>query len=102
MNFPGGWELVLVLLVVLVVFGSKRLPDSARALGKSLRILKAETKGLHDDDIEREKRATPVAPGALPPAQARFDSVTGQPLLRYDPYTGEPLKPPATPDRPQQ
>ena len=105
MNFPGGWELVLVLLVVLVVFGSKRLPDSARALGKSLRILKAETKGLHDDDLEPQEQATragPVAPGALPPVPARFDPVTGQPLLRYDPYTGEPLKPPATPDRTPQ
>jgi sec-independent protein translocase protein TatA len=91
-NFPGGWELVLVLLVVLVVFGAKRLPDSARALGKSLRILKAETKGLREDD---EK------PAGLPPAGERFDPVTGQPLLRFDPYTGEPLKPPATPDRPQ-
>jgi sec-independent protein translocase protein TatA len=49
-NFPGGWELVLVLLVIVVVFGSKRLPDSARALGRSMRILKAETKGLRDDD----------------------------------------------------
>ena len=49
MNLPGGWELVLVLLVVMLLFGSKRLPDSARALGRSLRILKAETKGLRDD-----------------------------------------------------
>ena len=93
MNFPGGWELVLVLLVILVVFGAKRLPDSARALGKSLRILKAETKGLRDDDAA-------AAPG-LPAPQQRFDAVTGEPLLRYDPYTGEPLKPPASPDRPQ-
>ena len=49
MNIPGGWELVLVLVVVMLLFGSKRLPDSARALGRSLRILKAETKGLRDD-----------------------------------------------------
>ncbi len=46
----GGWELVLVLLVVVLVFGSKRLPDASRSLGRSLRILKAETKGLRDDD----------------------------------------------------
>jgi sec-independent protein translocase protein TatA len=92
MNFPGGWELVLILLVIMVVFGAKRLPDSARALGKSLRILKAETKGLRDDDDK---------PAELPAPQSRFDAVTGEPLLRYDPYTGEPLKPPATPDRPQ-
>ena len=92
MNLPGGWELVLVLLVVLVLFGSKRLPDSARALGRSMRILKAETKGLRTDDDEAQ-------PG-LPAAAPRFDPVTGEPLQRYDPYTGEPLKPPAKPDPP--
>jgi sec-independent protein translocase protein TatA len=61
LNLPGGWELVLVLLVVMLLFGSKRLPDSARALGRSLRILKAETKGLRSDDdtvIEAEKVET--------------------------------------------
>ena len=47
----GTPELILVLLVVLLVFGSKRLPDSARAIGRSLRILKAETKGLRSDDV---------------------------------------------------
>lgn len=41
---------IIVLLVGLVVFGSKRLPDSARALGRSMRILKAEAKGLREDD----------------------------------------------------
>ena len=73
MNLPGGWELVLVLLVVLVVFGSKRLPDSARALGRSLRIFKAETKGLRSDAEQQP---------------------------RFDPYTGKPLEPPAGSDTP--
>ena len=50
MNLPSGWELILVLLVIVLVFGAKRLPDSARSLGRSMRILKAETKGLRDDD----------------------------------------------------
>ena len=73
MNFPGGWELILVLLVVLVLFGSKRLPDSARALGRSLRIFKAETKGLRDDDAADASQ------------QPRFDPMTGKPL---EPPTG--------------
>ena len=89
MNIPSGWELVLILLVILLVFGSKRLPDSARALGRSLRILKAETKGLRDDD----------QPAAIAPAEARFDPYTGEPLKqpapRFDPLTGKPLTPPA-------
>ncbi|MBC7680538.1 MAG: Sec-independent protein translocase subunit TatA [Pseudorhodobacter sp.] len=54
---PG---VVIVLLVALVVFGSKRLPDSARSLGRSMRILKAGAKGLKDDDVA-------VAPVAVAP-----------------------------------
>jgi sec-independent protein translocase protein TatA len=64
---PG---VVIVLLVALVVFGSKRLPDSARALGRSLRILKAEAKGLRDDDAPASSTQVtqlPAAP-AVPPA----------------------------------
>ena len=45
---PGGWELVLVVLVIMVLFGAKRLPEASRSLGRSMRILKAETKGLRD------------------------------------------------------
>ena len=47
-----GWpEILIIAVVVLVLFGSRKLPDAARSLGRSLRIFKAETKGLrHDDD----------------------------------------------------
>jgi sec-independent protein translocase protein TatA len=48
-SLPGGWELVLVVLVIMVLFGAKRLPEASRSLGRSLRIFKAETKGLRDD-----------------------------------------------------
>lgn len=51
MNFnPFSPEGLFVLLIVLLLFGSKRLPDAARSLGRSMRILKAETKGLREDD----------------------------------------------------
>ncbi len=66
-NFPGGWELILVLLVIVVVFGSKRLPDSARAIGKSMRIFKAETKGLRSDDAHDTTTAANVADAPVPP-----------------------------------
>ena len=74
MNMSNGWELGLVLLVVVLVFGSKRLPESARALGKSMRILKAETKGLHDDDrsTSTSTSATQVVAPASPPQQAPY------------------------------
>jgi sec-independent protein translocase protein TatA len=48
MNLPRGWELVLVVLVIVLLFGAKRLPDAARSVGRSLRIFKAETKGLNE------------------------------------------------------
>lgn len=44
-----GWEWLILVALVLLLFGAKRLPDAARGLGRSLRIFKAETKGLTDD-----------------------------------------------------
>ena len=56
-NFKG-WEIIIVLALLLLLFGAKRLPDAARGLGRSLRIFKAETKGLRDDDDDRERSDT--------------------------------------------
>ena len=47
---PGVPELILILLVVVLLFGAKKLPELARGSGRALRIFKAETKGLMDDD----------------------------------------------------
>jgi sec-independent protein translocase protein TatA len=43
-------HILILLLVVLVLFGAKRLPDSARSLGKSMRIFKSEIKEMKQDD----------------------------------------------------
>ncbi|MFF1392668.1 Sec-independent protein translocase subunit TatA [Streptomyces sp. NPDC058287] len=51
------WHLLIVAIVVIVLFGSKKLPDTARALGKSLRILKSETRAMKTDEVE-ERRDT--------------------------------------------
>jgi sec-independent protein translocase protein TatA len=45
----GPWQLILILAVVILIFGAKRLPDTARSLGKSLRILKSETQAMRSD-----------------------------------------------------
>lgn len=81
----GPTEIIVIALVIMVLFGAKRLPDAARSLGRSARILKAETKGLHDDDTPKA-----VETSATPPV-ARFDPVTGAPVARFDPMTGQPL-----------
>lgn len=44
------WHVVVVLVVVLVLFGAPKLPEFARSIGKSLRILKEETTALTADD----------------------------------------------------
>jgi sec-independent protein translocase protein TatA len=47
---PGAPEIILILLVIVLLFGAKKLPELARGSGRALRIFKAETKGLLDDD----------------------------------------------------
>jgi sec-independent protein translocase protein TatA len=49
---PGGWELIVIVLVIIMLFGAKKLPELARGTGQALRIFKSETKGLIDDDDE--------------------------------------------------
>jgi sec-independent protein translocase protein TatA len=60
----GAPEFLIILLVVLLIFGSAKLPQLARSLGKSARILKAETKGLREDDDEEKTEAKPAAQDA--------------------------------------
>ncbi|WP_274911718.1 Sec-independent protein translocase subunit TatA [Streptomyces sp. WZ-12] len=62
------WHLLIVALVVILLFGSKKLPDTARALGKSLRILKSETKAMREDDGTPPTAA--YAPGPQESAEA--------------------------------
>jgi len=53
---PQMW--LLVILVVVILFGAKRLPDSARSLGRSLRIFKSEVKELNKDEKKSEEGDT--------------------------------------------
>jgi sec-independent protein translocase protein TatA len=63
------WHWVILLLVAVLLFGSKRLPDAARSLGKSMRIFKSEVKELQADN-KAESAVTPQQPPtAAAPAQ---------------------------------
>jgi sec-independent protein translocase protein TatA len=59
----GPWEIAIIAVVVLVLFGSNKLPQAARSLGRSMRIFKSETKGLISDDDEQPQ------PQPQPPQQ---------------------------------
>ncbi|WP_181311014.1 twin-arginine translocase TatA/TatE family subunit [Nocardioides campestrisoli] len=52
----GTPELLIILAVIVLVFGASKLPELARGSGRALRIFKAETKGLMDDDKTPEQR----------------------------------------------
>ena len=61
MGWDAPWHWVVLAILVLLLFGYKKLPDASRSLGRSLRIFKAETKGLHNDDpAALEAGAEPV------------------------------------------
>jgi sec-independent protein translocase protein TatA len=64
------WHLLILAAVVLVLFGAKKLPDSARALGRSMRIFKAETQGLRDGDKTDAGQGQPAQSQAAQPQPA--------------------------------
>ncbi|MEZ0071024.1 Sec-independent protein translocase subunit TatA [Planotetraspora sp. GP83] len=68
----GPMEWILILLVLILLFGAKKLPDTARALGQSLRMFKKETSKMNDDEessVVKAEAETPAPPAPqLPPA----------------------------------
>jgi len=55
MNALKPWHIIVLLVVVLLLFGARRLPDLARSVGQSLKIFKSEVKDLTDDDRSATK-----------------------------------------------
>ncbi|NDL56088.1 Sec-independent protein translocase subunit TatA [Phytoactinopolyspora mesophila] len=74
----GTWQLVIVAAVVLLLFGAKRLPEAARGLGRSLKIFKAETKGLIDDDSKKDDDSV-VTEDSAPAASSESNSRAVEP-----------------------
>jgi sec-independent protein translocase protein TatA len=60
-----GWpELLIVAAIAMLLFGTKKMPDMARSIGRSMRIVKAELSGLNED--EPAPAPPPAAPGGEP------------------------------------
>ncbi|MCY4418394.1 MAG: twin-arginine translocase TatA/TatE family subunit [Cytophagales bacterium] len=57
-GMPGGWEWVIIALVILLLFGARRIPELARGLGRGIREFKDATRGLAD---EVNKQAEDIA-----------------------------------------
>lgn len=58
----GPPEIILILVVLVLLFGAKRLPDAARSLGRSMRIFKSEVKQMGEDGDESASPAPAPAP----------------------------------------
>jgi len=93
---------LILILIVLLLFGAKRLPDLARGLGRSARILKSETEGLRTDETPAAPPAPAVtaAPVASPAPVESAPVAPPAPRYLVDPITGEqvlaqPVTPPA-------
>jgi sec-independent protein translocase protein TatA len=89
--FDSPWKIAIIAILVIVLFGSKKLPDAARSLGKSMRILKTEVQGLHEDDTASTTtfQVAPTVQSAAPgqiqtgtaaptDAQAQLDALSKQ------------------------
>lgn len=70
MGSLSPWHWAIMLVVVVVLFGAKRLPDAARSLGKSLRIFKSEVRELQNDS-KPEAPAPVQAERVEPPTDPR-------------------------------
>ncbi|WP_297701465.1 Sec-independent protein translocase subunit TatA [Mycobacterium sp.] len=71
MGIPSGWELVILLVVLVVLFGATKLPTAARSIGQSIRIFKAETKGPRS-----EQEPSAPAPQQVNPPQRDNDALS--------------------------
>ena len=87
--FDSPWKILVIALVIIVLFGSKKLPHAARSLGQSMRILKKEVHGLHEDEpesrppgaqeaVQAPSEITAGAPGEPPTPQAQIGALQQQ------------------------
>ena len=88
--FDSPLKIAIIAVVIIVLFGSKKLPHAARSLGQSMRILKREVQGLHEDEPESAPKGSAsagpftqpelTAAPAAPPAdqQAQIDALQQQ------------------------
>ncbi|MBW3085405.1 Sec-independent protein translocase protein TatA [Austwickia sp. TVS 96-490-7B] len=102
-NALEPWHIIIVALVIVIVFGWNKLPDMARSLGRSLRILKAEVDEMRRDDAPSAASQDTVSGATVPPsaattpaAGATATSAAGQPAKD----TGSSA--PAAPETPEQ
>ncbi|KAF5992750.1 MULTISPECIES: Sec-independent protein translocase subunit TatA [Streptomyces] len=72
------WHLLIVAIVIILLFGSKKLPEAARGLGKSMRILKSEAKAMKDDGTAQSTASAEDASSSAAEAPRVIQSAPGE------------------------
>ncbi len=82
----GGWEMVLILAMALMIFGAKKLPELARGLGQGIKEFKKATREVTDEVTSAMDETTP------PPAQRKLPSSTPTVEVKQtQPQSSEPV-----------
>jgi sec-independent protein translocase protein TatA len=76
--FDNPWHILIVLLVLVLLFGSAKLPKAAKSMGEAMRIFKKEAQKLGDEDPQQAAKAQVAQQEAAPPQQI----ATGQPTAQ--------------------
>jgi len=90
MGSLGPTEIILIILVIVLLFGAKKLPELARGSGRALRIFKAETKGLTNDD--EDDPTTDPHGRPLPPGTAQITPPVTPPVASRPEPSREPVR----------
>ena len=89
----GPWEIGIIVLLIIVLFGAKKLPDAARSIGRSMRIFKSEVKEMNKDG------ETPEQQQQIAPNQIEAPQPVQQPNFEQH-YQGQQVQQPQTPQNP--
>jgi len=86
----GGWEVILILAVVLILFGAKKLPDLAKGLGTGIKEFKKATREV-TDELQNASTDThpPIAPKSIPANTTAQTAQTAQPQSQPQPNVPE-------------
>ncbi|MEV8634918.1 Sec-independent protein translocase subunit TatA [Streptosporangium sp. NPDC051023] len=82
----GAGEILIIVLVLVVLFGSKKLPEMARSIGRSLRVFKAETAKLREED---EPQVQPASAASLEEQARRLEEQAARLRAQAAPKRGE-------------
>ena len=95
----SAWHVLIVVLVVVLLFGAKRLPDLAKSVGQSMKIFKHEVKDLRDDDAPTATTTTSTTTTTVPDAPAGVTPVGAPPAVppAVEPHYVTPVRPAEAP-----